>query len=46
MTIIEINNLTKHFKQHNIFTKNQVTAVDNLSLKIQRGEIFAFLGPN
>jgi ABC-2 type transport system ATP-binding protein len=46
MTIIEANNLTKQFKQRNIFTKNKVLAVDNLNLKIEKGEIFAFLGPN
>lgn len=38
MTNIDIVSLTKKYK--NIF------AVDNLSLKINKGEIFAFLGPN
>ncbi len=46
MTILEINNLTKQFSQHNIFAKDKIIAVDNLSLKINKGEIFAFLGPN
>jgi len=36
--IIELNNLTKKFKF--------VTAVNNLNLKIYRGEILGFLGPN
>lgn len=35
---IEINNLTKKF--------GSVTAVDDLSLSVQAGEIFGFLGPN
>jgi ABC-2 type transport system ATP-binding protein len=46
MSIIQVNNLTKQFRQHNIFSKNKITAVDNLNLKINKGEIFAFLGPN
>jgi len=35
---IEVTNLTKTF--------NGLKAVDNLSLKINKGEIFGFLGPN
>ncbi len=35
---IEINRLTKRF--------GEVTAVDNLSLSVEGGEIFGFLGPN
>jgi ABC-type multidrug transport system ATPase subunit len=35
---IEINGLTKRF--------GEVTAVDNLSLSVEGGEIFGFLGPN
>ena len=38
MYIIEIENLTKLY--------NGFTAVDNLSLKIEEGEIFGLLGPN
>ncbi|MFZ3054897.1 MAG: ATP-binding cassette domain-containing protein [Minisyncoccales bacterium] len=38
MKIIEIKNLTKKF--------GNFTAVDNISLDIEKGEIFAFLGPN
>ena len=37
-TIIEVNNLTKKF--------NGLTAVDNISFSVKRGELFAFLGPN
>lgn len=37
-TIIEVKNLTKKF--------GQLTAVDNISFNVIRGEIFAFLGPN
>jgi ABC-2 type transport system ATP-binding protein len=38
MDAIKIQNLTKTFKT--------VTAVDNLSLTVKRGEIFGLLGPN
>ncbi|MDD1678966.1 MAG: ATP-binding cassette domain-containing protein [Methanomicrobiales archaeon] len=38
MHIIETRNLTKRF--------NSLTAVDNLSLQIEEGEIFGLLGPN
>lgn len=37
-SIIELNGLTKYY--------GSVKAVDNLSLKISRGEIFGLLGPN
>lgn len=36
--MIEIKNITKKF--------GDFVAVDNISLKIDRGEVFAFLGPN
>lgn len=38
MNIIEVKNLTKKF--------NDLTAVDNISFEVKRGEIFGFLGPN
>jgi ABC-2 type transport system ATP-binding protein len=38
MSLIEIKNLTKKF--------DEFTAVDNLSLEINEGEIFGLLGPN
>jgi ABC-2 type transport system ATP-binding protein len=38
MNIIETKNLTKKFEQ--------MTAVDNLNLQIEEGEIFGLLGPN
>ena len=37
-TIIEIKDLKKHFKE--------VKAVDGVSLKIKKGELFSILGPN
>ncbi len=37
-TIIEVRNLTRKFKD--------LVAVDNVSFRVKRGEIFAFLGPN
>lgn len=36
--MIEIKNITKKF--------GNFTAVDNISLKVNKGEVFAFLGPN
>lgn len=36
--MIEVNNLIKKFKDF--------TAVDNISFKVRRGDVFAFLGPN
>ena len=38
MEIIKTNNLTKKFKK--------LTAVDNISFSVKKGEIFGFLGPN
>ena len=38
MNIIEIKNITKRF--------NSLTAVDNISFNVGKGEIFGFLGPN
>lgn len=38
MNVIETKNLTKKYKE--------LTAVDNLNLKIKEGEIFGLLGPN
>jgi ABC-2 type transport system ATP-binding protein len=40
---IEIVNLTKHFKEKNGLV---IKAVDNVSLIIEKGEIFGILGPN
>ena len=37
-TILEINNLTKYY--------GKVKGVENLSLKLEKGEIFGFIGPN
>lgn len=41
---IEINNLTKVFRS--LFGLRTVTAVDNLALSVEEGEVFGFLGPN
>lgn len=40
--MIEVKNLTKKFGSG----KSELTAVDNISFTVARGEIFAFLGPN
>jgi ABC-2 type transport system ATP-binding protein len=41
---IEINNLTKTYRS--LFGLRTVTAVDNLNLTVEEGEVFGFLGPN
>jgi ABC-2 type transport system ATP-binding protein len=45
MPVIEIENLTKDF-QVGFWKKRPVRALENLSLQVQKGEIFGFLGPN
>ncbi len=41
---IEIRDLTKSF--HNVLTKEDVVAVDHITLDVPEGQIFGFLGPN
>jgi len=38
MSVVEIENLTKQF--------GQLTVLDNISLQVEKGEVFGFLGPN
>jgi ABC-2 type transport system ATP-binding protein len=45
MPVVEIENLTKDFSV-GFWKKHPVRALDNLSLEVQKGEIFGFLGPN
>lgn len=45
MAAIEIENLVKVF-QVGFWKKRPVRALDNLTLQVERGEIFGFLGPN
>ena len=44
MNTIETNKLTKVYKDWR--GKNKTLAVNNLNLKVKKGEIFGFLGPN
>jgi len=44
-TVVEIKHLTKDY-QTGFFKQRTVRALDDLSLKVYRGEIFGFLGPN
>jgi ABC-2 type transport system ATP-binding protein len=45
MSIIEIENLTKDYEV-GFWRKRRVRALDGLTLKVERGEIFGFLGAN
>jgi ABC-2 type transport system ATP-binding protein len=45
MPVIEIENLTKDFSV-GFWKKRPVRALDGLSLRVHKGEIFGFLGPN
>jgi len=45
MSVIEITNLTKDYDV-GFWRKRRVRALDNLSLSIDRGQIFGFLGAN
>jgi len=46
--IIQVDNLTKKFSTKGGLTSGQngLVAVDNVSFRVKKGEIFAFLGPN
>ncbi len=44
MSILSVKNLVKTYKRRK--TRELLTAVDNVSMDIQNGEIFALLGPN
>lgn len=45
MTVLEIKNLTKDYEV-GFWRKRKVRALDDLSLSVQSGEIFGFLGAN
>src|SRR6478672_12796714 len=45
MTIVEIENLTKDY-EIGFWRKRKVRALDGLSLSVEAGEIFGFLGAN
>src|ERR1043165_6472420 len=45
MSVIEINNLTKDYEV-GFWRKRKVRALDGLSLSIDGGQIFGFLGAN
>ena len=44
-TVVEITNLTKDYEV-GFFKKKKVRALDDLSLQVEKGEIFGFLGAN
>src|SRR5712664_4202045 len=45
MSVVEINNLTKDYEV-GFWRKRRVRALDSLSLSVNEGEIFGFLGAN
>ena len=44
--ILKISNLTKKYTKPTFGKKRSVCAVNDLTLSVGKGEIFAFLGPN
>lgn len=44
MAVLKTENLTKVFRRS--WRRGKFTALDNLSIEVQEGEIFGFLGPN
>lgn len=44
MPVLKTENLTKVFRRS--WRRGKFTALDNLSIEVQEGEIFGFLGPN
>lgn len=46
MSILETTKLTKEFSRFSLPNRINTVVVNNLSLQINKGEIFAFLGPN
>lgn len=46
MLVLETIGITKQFSHFSLSGKGKVIAVDNLTLEVNKGDIFAFLGPN
>jgi ABC-2 type transport system ATP-binding protein len=44
MPVLKTENLTKTFRRN--WRRGKFTALDNLSIEVEEGEIFGFLGPN
>ena len=43
---ISIENLTKEFTNPSVFSRGKITAVKNLTLKVEAGHVYGLLGPN
>ncbi|GAB7019035.1 ABC transporter ATP-binding protein [Halostagnicola bangensis] len=46
MAAIELRGVTKRYTSYGLLGNRSVTAVQDLDLTVQKGEIFGFLGPN
>ncbi len=43
---ISIENLTKEFTNPSVFNRGKITAVENLTLNVEPGQVYGLLGPN
>ena len=43
---ISIENLTKEFSNPSVFNRGKITAVENLTLNVEPGQVYGLLGPN
>jgi ABC-2 type transport system ATP-binding protein len=45
-TAISIESLTKEFTNPSVFSRGKITAVKNLTLRVEAGHVYGLLGPN
>lgn len=46
MGVIELHGVTKRYNRRGLLRSTAVTALDDIDLSVQDGEVFGFLGPN